>query len=99
MEPLEGVRILDFSRQLAGAAGTRHLAAFGAEVLRAEWPEPPGLDFVRFLMPAEGQTGINRGGMFNTVNVAKRSFTLNMAIELGRELARKLVRISDIVYE
>jgi crotonobetainyl-CoA:carnitine CoA-transferase CaiB-like acyl-CoA transferase len=99
MEPLEGVRILDFSRQLAGAAGTRHLATFGAEVLRAEWPDPPGLDFVRFLMPADGQSGINRGGMFNTLNVDKRSFTINMGTERGRELARRLVQISDVIYE
>jgi crotonobetainyl-CoA:carnitine CoA-transferase CaiB-like acyl-CoA transferase len=99
MEALEGVRILDFSRQLAGAAGTRHLAGFGAEVLRAEWPDPPGLDFVRFIMPADGQPGINRGGMFNSLNVDKRSFTLNMATEGGRKLALRLVEISDVVYE
>src|SRR3978361_1804247 len=79
--PLNGVRILDFSRQLAGAAGTRILAAYGAEVLRAEWPDAPGFDFVRVAMPADGIPGVNRGGMFNAANLDKRSFTLNMATE------------------
>ena len=99
MRPLEGIRILDFSRQFAGALGTRFLAGLGAEVLRAEWPEPPGLDFVRFLSPAEGVPGFNRGGMFNGANVDKRSFTLNMATPEGRELALELVKKSDVVYE
>jgi crotonobetainyl-CoA:carnitine CoA-transferase CaiB-like acyl-CoA transferase len=50
-------------------------------------------------MPAEGEPGINRGGMFNTLNVDKRSFTLNMATDRGRDLARRLVQASDVVYE
>jgi benzylsuccinate CoA-transferase BbsF subunit len=99
MEPLTGVRVLDFSRQLAGAGGTRILANYGAEVLRVEWPEPPGVDFVRFIMPADGVVGINRGGMFNALNVDKKSFTLNMAKEEARELARELIKTSDVVYE
>lgn len=97
--PLSGIRILDFSRQFAGALGTRFLAGFGAEVLRAEWPEPPGFDFVRTLIPAENLPGFNRGGMFNGANVDKRSFTLNMGTQEGRELAKELVKISDVVYE
>jgi crotonobetainyl-CoA:carnitine CoA-transferase CaiB-like acyl-CoA transferase len=99
VKPLEGVRILDFSRQFAGALGTRFLASLGAEVLRVEWPEAPGLDFVRLIQPADGIAGINRGGMFNAANVDKRSFTLNMATEEGRDLARQLVALSDVVYE
>ena len=99
MRPLEGIRILDFSRQFAGALGTRFLAGLGAEVLRAEWPEPPGFDFVRLLSPAEGVPGFNRGGMFNGANVDKRSFTLNMGTQEGREIALELVKKSDVVYE
>ena len=97
--PLEGVRVLDFSRQFAGALGTRILAAFGAEVLRVEWPEPPGLDFVRMISPADGMPGFNRGGMFNGANMDKRSFTLNMAEDEGRALALRLAAMSDVVYE
>jgi crotonobetainyl-CoA:carnitine CoA-transferase CaiB-like acyl-CoA transferase len=97
--PLAGVRVLDFSRQFAGALGTRILGGYGAEILRVEWPEPPGLDFVRMIGPADGIPGFNRGGMFNGANMDKRSFTLNMATEEGRDLAKRLVAVSDVVYE
>jgi crotonobetainyl-CoA:carnitine CoA-transferase CaiB-like acyl-CoA transferase len=97
--PLNGIRILDFSRQFAGALGTKVLASYGAEVLRAEWPEPPGFDFVRMLSPADGIPGFNRGGMFNGANMDKRSFALNMATPEGRALAVDLVKSSHVVYE
>jgi len=97
--PLSGIRVLDFSRQFAGALGTRILGGYGAEILRVEWPEPPGLDFVRMISPADGVPGFNRGGMFNGANMDKRSFTLNMATDEGRELAKRLVAVSDVVYE
>ena len=101
LEPLEGLRVLDFSRQLAGGAATRILANYGAEVLRAEWPEPPGIDFLRQggSSWADGPKSINAGPLFNSINVAKRSFTLNMATEEGRRLAKELARISDVFFE
>jgi crotonobetainyl-CoA:carnitine CoA-transferase CaiB-like acyl-CoA transferase len=46
--PLAGVRVLDFSRLLAGAGGTRVLANYGAEVIRVEWPHYPAADYLRF---------------------------------------------------
>src|ERR1700728_4615382 len=97
--PLNGVRILDFSRQFAGSLGTRILASYGAEVLRAEWPEPPAFDFVRMLSPADGIPGFNRGGLFNGANMDKRSFTLNMATDEGRRLAMELAMRSHVVYD
>ena len=99
METLEGIRVLDFSRQLAGGAGTRVLANFGAEVLRVEWPEYPGLDFVRLIQPADGVEGLNRGGMFNGLNVDKRSFTLNMKRPEALAVVHELLKVSDVVYE
>lgn len=97
--PLTGIRVLDFSRQFAGALGTRILASYGAEVLRVEWPEPPAFDFVRMLSPADGIPGLNRGGMFNGANMDKRSFTLNMATQEGRALAMELVKSCHVLYE
>lgn len=47
--PLEGVRILDFTWLNAGAKGTRHLAAYGAEVIKMEWKGR--IDFMRFNPP------------------------------------------------
>jgi hypothetical protein len=46
--PLEGVRVLDLTRVIAGPVGTRYLAAFGAEVLRID---PPGFEEVAALLP------------------------------------------------
>lgn len=46
--PLAGVRVLDMTRVIAGPVGTRHLAAFGAEVLRID---PPGFEEMAALLP------------------------------------------------
>lgn len=46
--PLSGVRVLDLTRVIAGPVGTRHLAAFGADVLRVD---PPGFEEVPALLP------------------------------------------------
>ncbi|MCH7552620.1 MAG: CoA transferase [Chloroflexi bacterium] len=57
-KPLEGIRILDFTWLNAGAKGSRHLAAYGAEVIRIEWTGK--LDFIRFgfpQQPAPGEAG------------------------------------------
>ena len=61
--PLDGIRVLDFTRHLAGAGSTRILATLGAEILRVEWPHPPALDFLRLSGPhADGRPGMNRAG-------------------------------------
>jgi crotonobetainyl-CoA:carnitine CoA-transferase CaiB-like acyl-CoA transferase len=48
-KPLAGVRVLDFTWLGAGARGPRHLAAYGAEVIRIEWKGK--LDFFRYGPP------------------------------------------------
>ena len=54
-KPLEGIRVLDFTWLNAGAKGPRHLAAFGAEVIRIEWTEK--LDFIRYGFPQHAAPG------------------------------------------
>jgi crotonobetainyl-CoA:carnitine CoA-transferase CaiB-like acyl-CoA transferase len=101
MEPLDGVRVIDFSRQLAGGGATRILANYGAEVLRVEWPEPPGIDFLRYgsSRDAPGPKNVNRGPLFNSINVGKHSVTLNMRTDGGRRVARELIKTSDLLLE
>jgi benzylsuccinate CoA-transferase BbsF subunit len=98
---LSGLRICDFTGQLAGAGATRLLAAFGAEVIRVEDPVREGRwDILRGIEPfVDDRRGINLGGAFNNHNVGKLGITLNLRTERGREILADLVRISDVVTE
>jgi len=98
---LAGLRICDLSGQLAGAGGTRTLAAFGAEVIRVEDPVRRGRwDLLRGVPPfADERRGIELGGAFNNHNVEKLGITLNTRTERGRELLGSLIAVSDVVTE
>ncbi len=93
---LDNIRVLDFSRHLAGAGGTRVLANYGAEVLRVEWAAYRAFDFTRLMYPAEGIEGVNRGGMWNNKNIDKLSVTIDVKHPRGAELARRIAAISDV---
>ena len=84
---LTGLRVLDFSRVLAGPYATRILADFGAEVIK-----------VQSRKTATGAED-NDGPYFKAWNRNKRSVTLDMAVAGAREMALKLVSISDVVVE
>jgi len=87
IDALQGLRVLDFTRVLAGPYATRMLADFGAEVIK-----------VQSKKMAQG-TESNTTGYFNTWNRNKLSITLNLSRPEGRELALKLVGVSDAVVE
>ena len=86
--PLTGIRILDLSRYLPGPFCTQLLADFGAEVVKIEQPEvgDPG----RQLAPVVN--GIST--RFYTVNRNKKSITLDIRKEEGREVFKKLILTS-----
>ena len=111
---LEGVRILDLSWVVAGAAGTRLLAGLGAEVLRLEWKGrhdamrtsggiPMGEERERLQrgepVVATRTTSVNQSSAFADINPGKRSFGLNMKTARGVEIFHELVKISDVVVE
>lgn len=79
--------MLDFTRVLAGPYATRILADFGAEVIK-----------VQSRKTASGSE-LNNTGYFNTWNRGKLSITLDLSHPVGRELAIRLVDISDVVME
>ncbi len=84
---LEGIRILDFTRVLAGPHATRILGDFGAEVIKVQSEKAP-----------EGREGGDRA-YFSNWNRNKRSITLNMDLPEARELALKLASLCDAVIE
>lgn len=90
---LEGVRVLDLSRVLAGPYCTMLLADMGAEVIKIEMPGV-GDDSRQNAPFVNGESAY-----FMNLNRNKRGITLNLKSEKGKEIFRKLVQISDIVVE
>ncbi|HYK85537.1 MAG TPA: CaiB/BaiF CoA-transferase family protein [Ktedonobacteraceae bacterium] len=93
-QPLSGIRILDLSRLLPGAYATQMMADFGADVIKVE--EPGMGDYGRF-MPPQGPGGMSL--YFVAINRNKRSITLNLKTERGREIFLKMVGYADVVLE
>ncbi len=92
-KPLEGIRILDLSRYLPGPYCTQLLADFGAEVIKVE--DVKGGDLGRSLPPLLGETS----SRFYTVNRNKKSISLNLKSEKGREVFKRLARDADVVVD
>ncbi|WP_371582502.1 CaiB/BaiF CoA transferase family protein [Streptomyces sp. NBC_01314] len=92
---LEGLRIADFSRVLAGPYATMLLADLGADVVKVE---RPGIgDDTRAWHPPADHDGTST--YFLSVNRNKRSVVLDLTTDAGLERARALVAESDVVVE
>jgi formyl-CoA transferase len=92
--PLEGFRILDLSRVLAGPYCTMILGDLGAEVIKVE---RPGVgDDTRAWGPpfADGESAY-----YLCANRNKKSITVNLKSAAGQDLIRQLARISDVLVE
>jgi benzylsuccinate CoA-transferase BbsF subunit len=89
-------RVADFCWVGAGSFATKILADAGADVIKIE--SRASLDGLRLAAPfAGGVRGVNRSGYFADRNSSKRSITINLQTAEGRELARRLVAVSDVV--
>jgi crotonobetainyl-CoA:carnitine CoA-transferase CaiB-like acyl-CoA transferase len=98
---LDGIRVLDLTMVFAGPASTRILADMGAEVIKIESVQRADV-FTRANVYPEntpGEEPWNRGCIFHTLNAGKRGISLNLGIEKGREIFKRLVGISDVVIE
>ena len=94
--PLEGIRVCDFTWIVAGPVLTQMLAVMGAEVIKIE--SNAHTDINRRHAPyLNGEAGIETTGNFHRVNLSKKSCTLNLARPQAAELAKELVKISDVV--
>jgi crotonobetainyl-CoA:carnitine CoA-transferase CaiB-like acyl-CoA transferase len=90
---LEGIRVLDFGRYIAGPFCAALLADLGAEVIRIE--RLGGGEDRPFIPVGAGPEG--GGAMFLAMNRNKLGMTLDPAAPKGREIVRKLVATADIV--
>ena len=94
MRPLDGIRVLDLTRVLAGPYCTQMLADMGAEVLKVEHPKG-GDETRRFGPPfVNGESAY-----FLSVNHGKRSLTIDFKHPGGRDLIQRLVAVSDVLVE
>nr|NIW35738.1 CoA transferase [Gemmatimonadota bacterium]NIY07772.1 CoA transferase [Gemmatimonadota bacterium] len=90
---LEGIRILDLTRVVAGPFATAVLADLGADVIKVERPGT-GDDY-RYGPSPKGQTSLS----FQNTNRGKRSITLDVRKPRGRDLFLRLVERADAVVE
>lgn len=90
--PLRGIRVLDFSRVLAGPFCTALLADVGAEVIKVE---PPQGDDYRHIGPFAG----GEGGLFLLMNRGKRSIGLDLKTREGLAIAQRLAAECDVLVE
>jgi alpha-methylacyl-CoA racemase len=91
--PLSGIRVIDLSRLLPGPFCTMQLADMGADVIKVE--DPDGGDHMRWTPPlVDGQSAL-----FNALNRNKRSLTVNLKDEAGKDVLLRLVEASDVLVE
>lgn len=90
---LDNIRVLDLTRVLAGPYATMLLADLGADVIKVEMPGT-GDDSRHF-----GPFVNNESAYFMAINRNKRSMTLNLKNERGKEIFLSLVKKSDVLVE
>jgi formyl-CoA transferase len=97
MRLLDNVRVIDLTNVLAGPFATMHLALLGAEVIKVE--NPDGGDLARKLGNVPHLNQALMGTSFLAQNANKKSLTLNLKVEEGKQILRRLVEISDVLVE
>ena len=90
--PLEGVRVLDFSRVLSGPHCGRALADLGADVVKVE---PPEGDLTRFFLPKAG----SMSRYFAQQNAGKRNISLDLTRPEAAQVVHRLVPSFDVLLE
>ncbi|MSP22241.1 MAG: CoA transferase [Dehalococcoidia bacterium] len=97
MGPLEGIRVLDLTRNVAGPYATKLLAEYGADVLKVE---PPGGDPSRQFGPFQNDVpDLETSGLFLHLNTGKRSIELDITTEAGGRRVREIVADAEVVIE
>src|SRR6266849_6581422 len=90
--PLHGLKVVDFSRVLAGPLCGRTLADLGADVIKIEPPRP---DVSRFSFPFRD----GMSGYYAQQNIGKRNLSIDLNVPGAREIVLKLCDEADILVE
>ncbi|HEU5315207.1 MAG TPA: CoA transferase, partial [Chloroflexota bacterium] len=105
MRPLDGYRVLDFTRALAGPYCTSLLADLGADVIKVEEPDVGdearhwGPPFVGGSVGEGGERKTGESAYFLSMNRSKRSIALNLKAPEALEMCGRLAESSDVVIE
>jgi crotonobetainyl-CoA:carnitine CoA-transferase CaiB-like acyl-CoA transferase len=94
---LEGVRVLDLTNVLAGPFCAYQLALLGAEVIKVETPGSG--DLARQLGASPELSAKLMGASFLAQNANKKSVTINLKSEEGKDAFRRLVATADVLVE
>jgi crotonobetainyl-CoA:carnitine CoA-transferase CaiB-like acyl-CoA transferase len=92
--PLQGLRVLDLSKVLAGPLCAQYLGDMGADVIKVE---PPAGDDTRAMPPFREADGCKAGTIFLAANRNKRSIVVELGTPEGRDTVHALARHSDVV--
>jgi benzylsuccinate CoA-transferase BbsF subunit len=97
--PLNGVRVVEFTSAWAGPYATCLLSFLGAEVIKVESQQRP--DHSRKLSFTTGKEfeTLDESEVFNNLNLNKRSVSLNLKKPKAVEIAKNLIKVSDVVME
>jgi benzylsuccinate CoA-transferase BbsF subunit len=94
--PLEGVRIADFTFAWAGPYASTLLAYMGAEAIHVESNSRPDHSRSISLTTHRRFQGLNQSPVFNDINAGKLGITLDLKKPEAVELAKRIVKISDV---
>ena len=92
VKPLDGMRVIEMGQLIAGPFTGSVLAYYGAEVIKIE---PPTGDPVRYWRLTENNTSY----WWHSVSRNKKSVTLNLKTDKGRQIAKDLILKSDVLIE
>jgi crotonobetainyl-CoA:carnitine CoA-transferase CaiB-like acyl-CoA transferase len=92
--PLAGLKVVDFSRVLAGPHCTKALSDLGADVIKIE---PPRGDISRLALPGDETASLSY--YYIQQNVGKRNISIDLNFAEGREVVRKMCDSADIIVE
>jgi crotonobetainyl-CoA:carnitine CoA-transferase CaiB-like acyl-CoA transferase len=97
-QALSDVKVIDLTHYIAGPYCTKILADAGADVIKIERPD--GGDPARRMGPfKDDDPDLEKSGLFFHLNTNKKSITLNLKNETGKNIFRRLVKDTDVVVE